>query len=79
MMMKSSCWGRAERDNLGGNSLPFWDFMKRHVLIYGLIGGLVFSLLKSTEYRFLASDSRWPTLSDFCQGWARLAVLAHKI
>jgi two-component system, NarL family, response regulator LiaR len=33
--------------------LPFGTFMKRHVLIYGLIGGALITLLKLTEYRFL--------------------------
>jgi two-component system, NarL family, response regulator LiaR len=30
--------------------------MKRHVLIYGLIGGLLILLLKLTEYRFLVIE-----------------------
>ncbi len=30
--------------------------MKRHVLIYGLIGGLLITLLKWTEYRFLVIE-----------------------
>jgi two-component system, NarL family, response regulator LiaR len=30
--------------------------MKRHVLIYGLIGGLLISVLKWTEYRFLVIE-----------------------
>jgi DNA-binding CsgD family transcriptional regulator len=30
--------------------------MKRHVLIYGLIGGMVITLLKLTEYRFLVIE-----------------------
>jgi len=30
--------------------------MKRHVLIYGLIGGLLVALLKWTEYRFLVIE-----------------------
>jgi two-component system, NarL family, response regulator LiaR len=30
--------------------------MKRHVLIYGLIGGILISLLKWTEYRFLVIE-----------------------
>jgi NarL family two-component system response regulator LiaR len=30
--------------------------MKRHVLIYGLIGGLLITMLKWTEYRFLVID-----------------------
>ena len=30
--------------------------MKRHVLIYGLIGGIVIALLKWTEYRFLVIE-----------------------
>ena len=30
--------------------------MKRHVLIYGLVGGIVIALLKWTEYRFLVVE-----------------------
>jgi hypothetical protein len=30
--------------------------MKRHVLIYGLIGGVLIALLKWTEYRFLVVE-----------------------
>jgi DNA-binding CsgD family transcriptional regulator len=30
--------------------------MKRHVLIYGLLGGLLITLLKWTEYRFLVIE-----------------------
>jgi DNA-binding CsgD family transcriptional regulator len=30
--------------------------MKRHVLIYGLIGGLLIALLRLTEYRFLVIE-----------------------
>src|ERR1700722_13458995 len=30
--------------------------MKRHVLIYGLIGGILIAVLKLTEYRFLVID-----------------------
>jgi ATP/maltotriose-dependent transcriptional regulator MalT len=30
--------------------------MKRHVLIYGLIGGILIALLKWTEYRFLVFE-----------------------
>jgi two-component system, NarL family, response regulator LiaR len=30
--------------------------MKRHVLIYGLIGGILIAVLKFTEYRFLVID-----------------------
>jgi DNA-binding CsgD family transcriptional regulator len=30
--------------------------MKRHVLIYGLIGGILIAVLKWTEYRFLVVD-----------------------
>lgn len=30
--------------------------MKRHVLIYGLLGGLLIALLKWTEYRFLIME-----------------------
>lgn len=31
-------------------------FMKRHILIYGLVGGLLIALLKWTEYRFLVVE-----------------------
>jgi DNA-binding CsgD family transcriptional regulator len=31
-------------------------FMKRHVLIYGLIGGVLIAVLKWTEYRFLVIE-----------------------
>jgi two-component system, NarL family, response regulator LiaR len=30
--------------------------MKRHVILYGLIGGILIALLKWTEYRFLVVD-----------------------
>jgi hypothetical protein len=30
--------------------------MKRHVLIYGLVGGALILLLKLTEYRFLVIE-----------------------
>ena len=30
--------------------------MKRHVVIYGLLGGILISALKWTEYRFLVID-----------------------
>ena len=30
--------------------------MKRHVLIYGLIGGILIAVLKWTEYRFLVIE-----------------------
>lgn len=30
--------------------------MRRHILIYGLIGGLIITLLKWTEYRFLVVE-----------------------
>ena len=30
--------------------------MKRHVLIYGLVGGVLITLLKWTEYRFLVIE-----------------------
>jgi two-component system, NarL family, response regulator LiaR len=32
------------------------EFMKRHVLIYGLIGGILITVLKWTEYRFLVIE-----------------------
>src|ERR1700732_4890063 len=36
--------------------LPSGNSMKRHVLIYGLIGGLLIVVLKLTEYRFLVIE-----------------------
>lgn len=33
-----------------------WDFMKRNVLVCGLIGGVLITLLKWTEYRFLVIE-----------------------
>ncbi len=33
-----------------------WDLMKRHVLIYGLIGGILIAVLKWSEYRFLVIE-----------------------
>ena len=30
--------------------------MKRHVLVYGLIGGILIALLRWTEYRFLVVE-----------------------
>ena len=44
----------AERDNLG--RLAPVEAMKRHVLIYGLIGGMLIAVLKWTEYRFLVIE-----------------------
>ncbi|HEY6305229.1 MAG TPA: LuxR C-terminal-related transcriptional regulator [Candidatus Angelobacter sp.] len=32
------------------------ELMKRHVLIYGLIGGILIAVLKWTEYRFLVIE-----------------------
>jgi two-component system, NarL family, response regulator LiaR len=32
------------------------EFMKRHVLMYGLIGGILIAALKWTEYRFLVVE-----------------------
>jgi two-component system, NarL family, response regulator LiaR len=32
------------------------EFMKRHVLIYGLISGILIAVLKWTEYRFLVIE-----------------------
>jgi DNA-binding CsgD family transcriptional regulator len=32
------------------------EIMKRHVLIYGLIGGILIAVLKWTEYRFLVIE-----------------------
>ena len=30
--------------------------MKRHVLVYGLVGGILIALLRWTEYRFLVVE-----------------------
>lgn len=38
-----------------GNSVLL-ELMKRHVLIYGLIGGMLIAVLKWTEYRFLVIE-----------------------
>ena len=44
-----------DRDSLGAN--PFLlEPMKRHVLIYGLLGGILIAVLKWTEYRFLVIE-----------------------
>ena len=32
------------------------ELMKRHVLMYGLIGGILIALLRWTEYQFLAVE-----------------------
>jgi DNA-binding CsgD family transcriptional regulator len=44
----------SSRDNLQEEFLS--ETMKRHVLIYGLIGGILIAVLKWTEYRFLVID-----------------------
>ena len=36
--------------------LPSGNFMKRHVLVYGLIGGVLIAVLKWSEYRFLVIE-----------------------
>ena len=41
--------------------------MKRHVLIYGLIGGILIALLKWTEYRFLVIEHSF----EIYGGWSR--------
>ncbi len=33
--------------------ITFQELMKRHVLMYGLIGGIPIAMLKWTEYQFL--------------------------
>jgi hypothetical protein len=45
----------SDRDNLGAN-LSLLKLMKRHVLIYGLIGGILIAVLKWIEYRFLVVE-----------------------
>jgi hypothetical protein len=53
--MTLSCRGPPDRDSLGVN--PFLlKLMKRHVLIYGLIGGMLIAVTKWTEYRFLVIE-----------------------
>jgi DNA-binding CsgD family transcriptional regulator len=37
-------------------NLPPGTFMKRHILIYGLLGGILITVLKWTEYRFLVVE-----------------------
>ncbi len=46
--------GSLDRDTL----VRIWPhlLMKRHVLIYGLIGGVLIAVLKWTEYRFLVIE-----------------------
>jgi DNA-binding CsgD family transcriptional regulator len=36
--------------------LPSGNFMKRHVLVYGLISGVLIAVLKWSEYRFLVIE-----------------------
>jgi NarL family two-component system response regulator LiaR len=45
----------AKRDNPEVRP-PLRPQMKRHVLIYGLVGGLLITLLKWSEYRFLVIE-----------------------
>jgi DNA-binding CsgD family transcriptional regulator len=49
-----ACRLAAVRDNLG--VLYAQGPMRRHVLIYGLIGGILITLLKWSEYRFLVIE-----------------------
>ncbi len=53
--MKLVLLGTTDRDSLCGNLFPL-GLMQRHVLIYGLIGGILISVLKWTEYRFLVIE-----------------------
>ena len=48
--------------------------MKRHVLMYGLIGGILIAALKWTEYRFLVVEHSIEiygglTRGDLCRSW----------
>jgi two-component system, NarL family, response regulator LiaR len=38
---------------MGGDILLHYPIMKRHVLIFGLVGGLLIATLQYTEYRFV--------------------------
>jgi DNA-binding CsgD family transcriptional regulator len=49
---KSSRSNRA----LSDVELLFFDVVKKHILIYGLLGGLLIALLKVVEYRFLVVE-----------------------
>src|SRR5204863_9967741 len=40
----------------GGDILPHTPIMKRHVLIFGLVGGLLIAILHYTEYRFVVIE-----------------------
>ena len=44
--------------NFGQSSNPYYmsDDMKRHILIFGLVGGLLIALLQWTQYRFLVLE-----------------------
>jgi DNA-binding CsgD family transcriptional regulator len=48
------------QNTLGKSSLPVASAniprVKRHILIYGLVGGVLITLLKLTEYRFLVVE-----------------------
>jgi NarL family two-component system response regulator LiaR len=38
---------------MGGDILLHYPIMKRHVLIFGLVGGLLIAILQYTQYRFV--------------------------
>jgi hypothetical protein len=54
-------------DNFGANPR---NLMKRHVLIYGLIGGILIAALKSTEYQFRFPKVPVPSGHKFLAHWA---------
>jgi NarL family two-component system response regulator LiaR len=56
LLDKAALAGDVRTGIILGRIFSCGNFMKRHVLIYGLIGGLLIALLKWTEYRFLVIE-----------------------
>jgi hypothetical protein len=55
-IVDESLAGEARSGILLARILSSRGFMKRHVLIYGVVGGLLIAVLKWTEYRFLVIE-----------------------
>src|ERR1700686_2894949 len=58
---RSGCFRKAQKARRGASSrkldiLLHNPTMKRHVLIFGLVGGLLIAILKYTEYRFVVIE-----------------------
>ena len=53
-LRSGACWERWDRDNLDSNPVP--RPMMRRVLIYGVIGGILITVLQWTQYRFLVVE-----------------------